>query len=97
MEEWLKIADGLYIEALTYSSLTPPGIPDNRSAIAKKMSKGAKDQKVRYLNKLIQKYKEDIELRTAYESKLAIVQKTSSHENDLEFMSKVHVDLKKIM
>ena len=97
MEDWLKIADGLYIEALTYSSLTPPGVPDNRSAIIKKMSKGAKDHKVRDLKNLIQKYKDDIELRTAYESKLAIVLKSSSHENDQEFMEKVHAELKSIM
>jgi hypothetical protein len=97
MEDWLKMADDLYIEALTYSSLTPPGVPDNRSAIIKKMSKGAKDHKVRDLNKLINKHKDDIELRTAYESKLSIVLKSSSHENDQEFMNKVHAELKIIM
>lgn len=61
------------------------------------MSKGAKEHKVRDLNMLIKKHKDDIELRTAYESKLAIVLKSSSHENDQEFMEKVHAELKSIM
>jgi glutathione S-transferase len=72
MQEFLGLADALFVEVLTYGDL--PGM--KKPYFIKKLGRGSHEKKVELLTSLAEKHANDPYLKTAYEGKLSIVQST---------------------
>ena len=76
MEEYFKLADSIFIEALTYKF--SPKVPDARPWLLKKLiMKGNHEKKLKALDELVEKHKDDPYLKSCREIKRDLVARTT--------------------
>jgi len=97
MVQWVEKADALFIEALTYSDITPEGVPDSRPFLARKGTKGQHEHKIELLTELAAQYQDDAYLQAAYKGKLAILEGTGQAVNDATRMAAMHADTQAVL
>ena len=89
MPTWVANAERIFVEAITYSNITPEGVADCRPVFLRKLTRGSTQHKIDTLHKLAEKHADDNELHTAYVSMIKVKKFANETIYDREAMNKI--------